>query len=400
MRGIVLDKKEEDSSLPALVENITEETRREIKSHWAIAALLLFCALSGFFGSWIAFRVEVLQGTRQNIDNSTEVIVQEGEVIASVAEELKNSVVSIQVETQTQGFFSQAQLQQSAGSGIILTADGLVVTNKHVIPETASQVSVIMSDGTEYENVEVIGKHTFTDIAFLQIADVSNLTPAKLGDSTTIRVGEKVIAIGNALGRFDNSVTLGIVSGKGRPLTASGFDGDAESLQNLIQTDAAINPGNSGGPLVNVYGEVIGINTAIASDAQNIGFAIPIDDVKSSIQSVEENGRLIKPYLGVRYVTITPDLAEQLELSSDSGAYIQSFDGSPAILRGSPADKAGLQSGDIITAVNGTEIDANNPLVTLVSKSAVGQTVTLSILRGDQQLDIPVVLEEVPSGSL
>jgi serine protease Do len=220
-----------------------------------------------------------------------------------------------------------------------------------------------------------------------------------LGDSSKMQVGDKVVAIGNALGQFQNTVTEGILSGFGRSVTAgdSSGTGSDETLQNLFQTDAAINEGNSGGPLVNINGEVIGINTAIAGDAQNIGFAIPINDAQGSIKSILGTGKLERPYLGVRYISLTDDYAYTYNLPVKRGAYIPPAAGGQAsIVSGSPADKAGLKEKDVITAIDDTKIDENNSLTSVLGKHAVGDNITLSVLRGGKDMKIKVTLEAAP----
>lgn len=305
-------------------------------------------------------------------------------------------MVSITVETLVRNpYFSRDFTESGAGTGIILTDDGLIMTNRHVVPENVSSLTVVLSDGTSYEDVAVVDRDIFNDLAFLQIKDVSGLKPAKLGDSSEVVVGDKVIAIGNALGQFSNTVTSGIISGLGRPITAAS-DGSFDTLTNLFQTDAAINPGNSGGPLVNIKGEVIGVNTAVAGNAEGIGFAIPINDAKAAISSVEAEGRIIRPYLGVRYIGLTSDIAKALDLSVERGAYLYAEQGS-AIISDSPADKAGLQDEDIIVEVNGEKVDEYNSLSTLLGKYDVGDSVELKVVRGDEEITVTVVLEEAPN---
>jgi serine protease Do len=236
-------------------------------------------------------------------------------------------------------------------------------------------------------------------VAFLKIGDLKGkkLVPLTLGDSSKMQVGDRVIAIGNALGQFQNTVTTGIISGYGRDVTASDQTGaSAENLTDLFQTDAAINAGNSGGPLVNINGEVIGLNTAVASGAQNIGFAIPINDLKSLINGVLTSGELRQPYLGVRYVSLTNDLASQFNLKVTRGAYIVSGDNQAAIVPGSPAEKAGLKEKDVITKVNGTKIDDKTSLTAALSKYKVGEQVTLAVFRDGKTINIHVTLGNAP----
>ena len=274
-----------------------------------------------------------------------------------------------------------------------MTSDGYILTNKHVI-NGATKVTVVLDDGTTYEDVEVVAVDPMNDIAFLKIKDVSDLTAATLGDSKTINVGQQVIAIGNALGEFQNSVTSGIVSGTGRSVTASDGSGyNAETLSDLIQTDAAINSGNSGGPLVNAAGEVIGINTATSASAENMGFAIPISSVKGMLAQLIETGKAKRAYLGVYSTAITAESAKQNNLPVTSGAYLYSPSTYSAIVKGSPADKAGLKDKDIVTAVNGVKVGAAGSLADLISEYKPGDTVQLAVIREGKEIAINVTLE-------
>jgi len=369
-----------------------QRTKKQTINYIVVVILSL---VAGFAGSFVynqTFKSSSIHSPTTT-EERQQLVLQESEVIAEIAEQVEPSVVSIVTEQTVQGFFTQG-VSEGAGSGIILTEDGLVVTNSHVIPSSVDTITVVASDGTEYENVELIDRDPFNDIAYLKIPDVSDLKPARLGTSNEVKVGEKVIAIGNALGRFDNTVTSGIISGLGRPIIAGGDGEEAESLTNLFQTDAAINPGNSGGPLLNINGEVIGINTAVA-DGENIGFAIPIDDVTPGIQSVKDNGELIKPYLGVRYITLTAAISKQFGLVSETGAYLVADRGN-AVLPESPASKAGLQNGDVIISVDGVLIDDRNTLSSLIGRHQVGDAVELVIERNDEQQTVQVELEAVP----
>jgi serine protease Do len=237
-------------------------------------------------------------------------------------------------------------------------------------------------------------------VAFLKINDLKGktLTPAALGDSAKMQIGDRVVAIGNALGQFQNTVTSGIISGFGRDVVAGDQSGTQsnESLTDLFQTDAAINEGNSGGPLVNINGEVIGINTAIASGAQNIGFAQPINDVKGLITSVLGDGKLQQPYLGVRYVSLTNDLAKEFNLKSTRGAYVTSGSGQEAVVSGSPADNAGLKDHDVITKVNNITIDSKTSLTAALSRFKVGDKVTLTIVRDGKTITKEAIIGTAP----
>lgn len=376
----------------------TAESNKPKPIVYLVIAGFLICLGLGYGGGLLAIRNHDNDKTGSEV--GTQVVLTQSEAIAKVAADVSPSVVSITVKSTatTQSFFygPQKQESQSAGSGIILSEDGLIVTNKHVVPANLTDVTIVLSDGTEYSDVSVVGRDEFNDIAFLQIKDVKGLTPAKLGDSSAAKVGDAVIAIGNALGRFDTTVTSGIISGLGRPIEAGTSATDTESLQNLMQTDAAINPGNSGGPLVNINGEVVGINTAVAGNAQNIGFAIPINDVKSGISSVQKNGKLVRPYLGVRYIMLDEQIAKELETGVDHGALITADAGKRAIVAGSPADDAGLKENDVILKVNDTDINKDNSLVTTIGQYQVGDKVTLTIYRDGQEQKVEVTLEAVP----
>jgi len=334
-------------------------------------------------------------------------ISNESDLIASIAKTVGQSVVSVDVQSQTtsQDFFGfpQTSNQQSSGTGFIVSNDGVIVTNRHVVPEGTTNVSVTLADGTKFDNVKVIGRSAASsslDVAFLKIEDSKgkDLVPVTLGDSSKVQVGDKVVAIGNALGQFQNTVTSGIISGYGRDVQAGDQAGtSSENLTDLFQTDAAINEGNSGGPLVNINGEVIGLNTAVASGAQNIGFSIPINDVKGLVQTVLGSGKLEQPYLGVRYISLTSDVAYRYNLKTDNGAYIApSQDGTPSIISGSPAEKAGLKEKDIITKVNSIKLDDKTNLTSALSRFKVGDSVQLTVIRDGKTLRINATLAATP----
>jgi serine protease Do len=338
---------------------------------------IVILALS-FGGGWLGATSRNYDA--QNVTKQTVLLKGQAAVVRDIAKNVGPSVVSVNVTAKVQdtslgGLFgvsdgSGGRTEQSAGTGIILTSKGLIMTNRHVVPQGTSDVSVTLSDGTVFDDVKVVGRtnsRDSLDVAFLQIEDTKgkSLTAAKIGDSSVVKVGDPVVAIGNALGQFQNTVTSGIISGFGRSLQASASDGSSsENLENLFQTDAAINEGNSGGPLVNLDGEVIGMNTAVASDSQSIGFAIPINDVAGLIDSVKTSGKLQKPYLGVIFVPVTKDLVKQYNLGVDQGAYIPTTGqaGEETVIAGQPAAKAGVQPGDVITKVDGVTIDENTSL--------------------------------------
>jgi serine protease Do len=358
----------------------------------AIISSLLTAAL---VGGLFLLGSEIDSNSREE---QRQTVVQEGEVIADVAAEVGPSVVSIttsQTSIELNSLLQpQRRVSQGAGTGIIIEKDGLILTNKHVIPVSIDGVKITLSDGTVYEDVDVVGRDPLNDLALLKIKNPKNLTPAKLGNSSSVRTGEKVIAIGNALGQFQNTVTSGIISGIGRPIEASDGSGDSEQLTNLLQTDAAINPGNSGGPLVNFNGEVIGVNTAIAEGAEGVGFSIPINEAKAIINSAQRTGEISRPYLGVRYVMLTPEFAEELELDVKDGAYIDTEKGS--VVKNGPADKAGVKSGDVILKVNDIVLNQTTPLVSAVGRFNTGDEVELTILRGSEEVFIKATLAKAP----
>jgi serine protease Do len=315
--------------------------------------------------------------------------------IAGVVERVAPAVVSIVTETRVSNSYSYygESYAQAAGTGMIVTSDGYILTNKHVI-EGARKIQVIMDSGEVYDDVEIVGKDPLNDVAYLKIKNVSDLPTVTLGDSKYLAVGEPVLAIGNALGAFQNSVTSGIISGLGRSITAADEDGNnSEELSDLIQTDAAINPGNSGGPLVNAAGEVIGINSAASTDYNNLGFSIPISATKGMLNSIMQNGKAVRAYVGIAYQNITPEIANENNLPVSSGAWI-SNSGRASIATGGPAEKAGLKEGDIITKIDGVEIGKAGSLSTLVSEHMAGETVEFEFIRGNDTMVTNVTLGE------
>ena len=279
----------------------------------------------------------------------------------------------------------------SSGTGFIVSSDGLVLTNKHVVADTAAEFTVLMNDGRQ-KPARVLARDTAQDLAVLKI-EGQNLPVARFGDSSQVKIGQAVIAIGNALGQFRNTVSVGIISGLERSIVAGG-GGESEVLQELIQTDAAINPGNSGGPLLNIYGEVIGINTAMATGAENIAFTIPINNAKRDVASVKAHGKILYPFLGIRYTLVTKDIADKQKLGRDYGALVGKSDTDPAVVVGSPADKAGIKEGDIILQINGERIDPDHALASLIQKYQVGDEIALKVFRDGKESDINVKLEE------
>ena len=288
---------------------------------------------------------------------------------------------------------NQQPSSQSIGSGFIVSVDGLIVTNKHVVSDTGAKYQISTSNNKTY-NVQNIYRDPLNDIAILKINPSDNagnsLKPVKMGDSSNLQVGQFVVAIGTALGEFKNTVTTGVISGLGRGITAGDiYQGYAEKLDNVIQTDAAINPGNSGGPLVSSSGQVIAINTAIAQGGQNIGFALPINSVKDSLNNFNKTGQFNRPYLGVSYNMITKD--EALQNSVVEGAYVDS------VVTDSPADKIGIKAGDIITKFDGKKVSGTDELSILIAKKKAGDKVGITVWRDGKSIDLSATLTTAPS---
>ena len=296
-----------------------------------------------------------------------------------------------------------------AGSGFIVSEDGLVLTNKHVVSDKTADYTVLTNDGKKYP-AKVSALDPVQDLAIIKIqvdklpvpagqnpADVPavKFPSIKIGNSDGIQIGQGVIAIGNALGQFSNTVSVGVVSGLGRTVSASGSKGFSETLEGIIQTDAAINLGNSGGPLVNLKGEVIGVNTAMADGAQSIGFAIPINIAKKDIEQIIKTNKIVYPFLGVRYISIDEKVKEKYGLSVDQGAFIlKGDDGEPAIIKGSAAEKAGLKEKDVVLELNGEKITKSISMQQIITRYDPQDRITLKILRNNQELDMEVVLGE------
>jgi serine protease Do len=312
--------------------------------------------------------------------------------IADVANSVSESVVSIVTSTTVTSYFGGSYNSSAAGTGIIVTADGYILSNKHVI-DGATNILIVLDDGTMYENVKVAAVDPLNDVAFLKIDGVNDLKPATLGDSKTINVGQQVIAIGNALGEYQNTVTAGIISGTGRSITATDSTGSMyEQLNDMIQTDAAINSGNSGGPLVNAAGEVIGINTATSSSAENMGFAIPISSVKGMLAQLIESETASRAYIGVYSVEITAEIAKEYNLPVTAGSYLYSSSSYTAVVNNSPAAKAGLKDKDIIVAVNGIKVGAAGSLSSLIGEYKPGDVVQLTVIREGSEIAANVEL--------
>jgi serine protease Do len=377
--------------------------------------VIIFSFGTGLIGGYVGTRLSLNNGnigeTISDITSNVEVVNEESAVI-DVAENSKDSVVSIVITKDVPlyensydpyDFFNlrreqigSEERQVGAGTGFIVSEDGLVITNRHVVEDEDASYTVIFSDGTKKE-AKVLSKDTVLDIAFVKL-EGSGYKALNLGSSESLKVGQSVIAIGNALGEFSNTVSTGIISGLQRDIVATDSRGlSAEELNGVIQTDASINQGNSGGPLLDIKGNVIGVNVAVAGgEAENIGFAIPVDLVKDLMQRLNTDGTIERPVLGVRYLLIDEEIKEQNNLSVDYGALIVRGDTTAdlAVIPGSPADKAGLRENDIILEIDGKQITTENTLQFVIQNYKINDTVTLKILRQGNQTDVSVKLEK------
>lgn len=342
--------------------------------------------------------------------NQTEGIVEDEQTIA-VVKRLREAVVSILVtkkikETERgkidlngpfldfEDILPPGGMQQiGGGSGFIVSPDGLIVTNRHVVEDLDAEYSVVFPDGTS-KPAKIVSRDPVIDIAILDI-EGDSYTPVTFGDSDSLQVGQTVLAIGNALDQFRNTVTKGIVSGLNRRLVAQDIF-DAQIIEGAIQTDAAINPGNSGGPLIDLHGRVVGINTAVSLSGQLLGFALPGNLVKRDVDQVKKTGRITRPFLGVRYVIITPEVAIEKKLAINYGVIVSRGmkTGETAVVPGSPAEKADVREGDQILSIDGKRIDDNNSLTNVISRKSPGDIVVLRILRSGTERDVKIKLEE------
>jgi S1-C subfamily serine protease len=316
----------------------------------------------------------------------SDVTIDESSAVISAVAKVAPAVVTIQSAVSGGG--------SGSGSGVIYDPNGFILTNRHVVEE-ATSLNVVLDDGREFAGT-VYGIDPLTDLAIVTI-EASDLPFAPIGSSAALEPGQLAIAIGNPLGDYENTVTTGVVSGIGRQIVASNStQTSSDVLRNLIQTDAAINPGNSGGPLVNSAGQVIGVNTAINEDAEGIGFSIPIDVARPIMEQALAGEELVRPWIGIYYTSLTPALADENGVDVDYGALVGTNDGSDAVFPGSPAEDAGLQAGDVITALNGDPLGADTDLSMAILPYGPGDTITLSVLRGAQTIEIDVTLGQLP----
>ena len=330
-----------------------------------------------------------------NLPIQTQRVVQEENAIISVVDKTSPSVVAIAATLNRANLnpfdpFIASRSNQSStiGTGFVVSDKGIIVTNKHVLSDPSLRYTVITKDGNKYE-IRKIYRDPILDLAMVQI-DSGDLQALELGDSSKVKVGQTVIAIGNALGKFTNTVTSGIISGLGRRVVAGDpFEGSAESLDDLIQTDAAINPGNSGGPLLNSVGQVIGVNVATTEGAQGISFAVPINSVKKIADEFISKGSVSRPFLGIQYKYVSKDVAILYEYPE--GAYVQE------VIESSAAEKAGVKPGDIITKIDDQIVDSDSKISSIIASKNIGDKVKLHIWNNGKESDLTASLQELPS---
>lgn len=325
--------------------------------------------------------------------------LEESSLVIDVAKKINPSVVSVVTKMALQSFYGYTIGEsEGGGTGFVVNADGYIVTNKHVV-EGQSSLTVVLTDGTQHD-AKVVAADPINDIAVIKI-DAKDLTPVEPGNSDNLQIGQVVIAVGNAFGEFQNTVTTGIVSGKNRSVTAgSGLTGADERLTGLLQTDASINPGNSGGPLLDLEGRVVGMNTAIAStsgSSAGIGFALPVNTFWPAVESAIKNGKIVRPGLGVRYIQINKLIAERNGLTVQYGALVARGERSdePAVVSGSPAEKAGIKEGDILLTINDQQVTTDQPLAQLIGQYQIGDEVSIKLLRNSKEQTVTVKLAEL-----
>lgn len=329
-------------------------------------------------------------------NNQTRTVVQEEDAVISAVDKSSPSVVAIGLSQRVVDPFAPSsgntgqQTNNTIGTGFVVDqGKGILITNRHVVSDASVKYTVVTKDGKKLE-IQKIYRDPNLDIAIVQVSGDGIPPSLELADSSKLKVGQIAIAIGNALGRFDNTVTTGVVSGLGRAVSAGDpFSGETEQLDNLIQTDAAINPGNSGGPLLTSSGQVMGVNVATTQGAQNIGFAVPINSIKALVDEFATKGTISRAFLGVSYRLITRDLA--LLNQVPQGAYIQE------VIAGSPAEKAGVNAGDIITKIDGQMVNAQNIISDTVAKKKVGDQMSLEVWSNGQTKTVNATLAEAPN---
>lgn len=364
-----------------------------------VLKILAVALISFLAGGWYFVHYSDNNNNQNILSNTTAGIAiadsstNQSDGVASIVDSVGPAVVYIEASVSNSsnrleimrfyGLNIPQQVEKATGTGFIIDANGYIITNQHVI-DGASSIQVTVQGTDNPYDATVVGQDYDLDLAVLKI-DASNLATITMGDSDAMRPGDYVIAIGNPYG-LDHTVTTGVVSAKGRPITIQD-----RSYKNLIQTDAAINPGNSGGPLINMQGQVIAINTAVSTDGQGIGFAIPINTAKNIMQELITNGKVVHPYMGISMMDLTSDIDKQLSIDQDTkGVLIAN------VVNNSPASEAGLKSMDILVSLDGNQVSSSTEVQDYIAKQQVGQTVNLGIIRNDQSLTVPVILKEKP----
>jgi len=323
-----------------------------------------------------------------------EAVKEDSPNVESAVQKANPAVVAITITKTVLRLTGYEEQEVGSGSGFVVSADGMIITNKHVVSDPNAKYTVVLTNGTKYP-ATVLARDTVLDIAVVKI-NAANLPYIELGNSDSLKLGQSVIAIGNALGQFQNTISVGIVSGLSRSIIASG-GGVTEALDHVIQTDAAINPGNSGGPLLDLSGKVVGVNTAVVQGSQNIGFALPINNIKGVIESVRISGKIIRPYLGIRFAEVSVEYAQKNNLPVTYGVQIKKgSNGEVAVMSGSPAALAGLVEGDIIISFDGVQLDGDYDLSALIRQRKVGQKVEILYVSKGVQKRATVTLVAAP----
>ncbi len=414
-----LGKKREEN----IQDNPTSCMRIKNKMFLVVVLLIVlssfFGALFGFLSGGLAAKYFNKKEESKEVKSETISISDKESAVVNVVEKANASVVSIVVSKDVQKFRSffddpfgfgpffspfndngnynggsTEKMEIGGGSGFIVSTDGIVVTNKHVVSDEDAEYTIITSDTQEHK-ATIIARHPTMDIALLKI-EGNDFSAIDLGDSDNLKVGQSVVAIGNPLGEFSNSVSLGIISGLKRDIVAGSGMGDSEKLMGIIQTDAAINPGNSGGPLLDISGKVIGVNVAVAQGAENIGFALPVNVVKKTLNQIDKQGKISVPFIGVRYAIITESIQKENNLPFEYGALVVRGEKITdlAVTPTSPADKAGIVENDIILEIAGEKITEKRTLSDLISQREVGENIAVKVWHKGEIREIQIKLEE------
>ncbi len=434
MENIQLKEEKQEKNKNEDKKNFSEQATKTRRRLSVVVFLVLFFLMAVFLGISLGYFADKAKdfgnifigkiekkflkensGSVERQSESVQKIIIEDNAVTSVVEKSIPSVVSIIVTKNVSNmrsynspffdFFGYDEFDENeeslkkqevgGGTGFFISKDGMIVTNKHVVDDATAEYTVVTNDEKEYP-AKVLARDPVQDIAVIKV-EGNDFPVLPLGNSDEIKIGQTTIAIGNSLGEFSNTVSKGIISGLGRSLTAGDqYGGKKERLSNIIQTDAAINSGNSGGPLIDIAGNVIGINVAVAQNAQNVGFALPINQVKRVVDQVSKTGKISTPFLGVRYIPIDKAIAQENNLPFEYGVLVQRGNKITdlAVIPGSPADKAGIMENDIILEINGKKVDDKNQLGDAIATFNIGDIVTLKIWHKGETKDVSVVLQE------